>query len=116
MFLEMIVIPMIINSTNERKCILMYKTRTEQEWIYDYLKEKEKPLPVVLGTRGTWTGNKKQIIILVGFTLMDVLTLADIYDVAHHPVRIESYKDITYYAINIVNKKRVKEIIEEWRD
>jgi hypothetical protein len=90
------------------------KIRTEQEWIYDYVQNKKIPLPLVLGTKGTWTGNGKPMIILIAFTLIDVLALGDIYGVSHHPVRIMEYRELTYYAINIIEKKQVKEIIEEW--
>jgi hypothetical protein len=93
----------------------VYQTKTEPEWVYEYAKSKEKLLPVVMGTRGTWTGNGKPMIILVGFTYVDLLVLADIYGVSQHPIRKMEHKDVTYFAINIINKKRVKEIIEEWR-
>ncbi|HWO98536.1 MAG TPA: hypothetical protein VNM45_19850 [Bacillus sp. (in: firmicutes)] len=93
----------------------MIQTTTEPEWVYEYVRSKENPLPVVLGTRGTWSGNGKPMIILIGFTLVDVLELGDIYGAAHHPVREMKYQGITYYAINIIDKKRVKEIMEEWR-
>ncbi|WP_449540264.1 hypothetical protein [Ferdinandcohnia sp. Marseille-Q9671] len=94
----------------------MFKTITEQDWVYKYMNQKSKPLPVVLGTKGTWTGNKKPMIILIGFTVEDVLILGDLYGVSHHPVRKMQSKEITYYAINIIDKKKVKKIIEEWRE
>jgi CO dehydrogenase/acetyl-CoA synthase alpha subunit len=90
------------------------KNRTEQEWIYDYVQNKKDPLPLVLGTKGTWTGNGKPMIILIGFTLIDVLVMGDIYGVSHHPVRKMEYRGLTYYAINLIEKKQVKEIIKEW--
>lgn len=93
----------------------MLKTRTEQEWVTDYIKGKEHPLPVVLGTKGTWTGNGKPMIILIAFSHEDVLTMGEIYGVAHHPVRVMEEKSVTYYAINIINKKKVKAIIQEWQ-
>lgn len=92
----------------------MLKNRTEQEWVYDYIKSKKSPLPLVLGTKGTWTGNGKPMIILIGFTLTDVLVLADIYGVSDHPVRIMEHLGLTYYAINIIKKNQVKEIMKEW--
>jgi hypothetical protein len=92
----------------------MYKTLTEAEWVREYIKRKENPLPVVLGTKGTWSGNGKPMIILIAFTIVDVLALADIYSVSHHPVRTMKESDFTYYAINIIDKKIVKEIIKEW--
>ncbi|WP_077618025.1 hypothetical protein [Bacillus sinesaloumensis] len=92
----------------------MFKTVTEQDWVDEYIKSKKNPSPVVLGTRGTWTGNRKPMIIL-GFSMVDVLVLGDIYGVSHHPVRKMKSKNITYYAINIIEKKKVKEIIEEWK-
>lgn len=94
----------------------MLRTKTEQEWVADYVKRKKHPLPVVLGTKGTWTGNGKPMIILIGFTVEDVLVLGDLYGVSHHPVREMTEKNLTYYAINIVEKKKVKKIIEEWRE
>lgn len=93
----------------------MFKTVTEQDWVDEYIKSKKNPSPVVLGTRGTWTGNRKPMIILIGFSMVDVLVLGDIYGVSHHPVRKMKSKNITYYAINIIEKKKVKEIIEEWK-
>lgn len=92
----------------------MYKTLTEQEWVYEYVNKKEQLLPVVLGTKGTWSGNGKPMVFLIAFTIPDLLFLADIYHVAHHPVREMKVKHITYYAINITNKKQVKDIIKEW--
>ncbi|MEK5442874.1 hypothetical protein [Fredinandcohnia sp. FSL W7-1320] len=56
----------------------MFKTITEQDWVYEYISNRKKPLPVVLGTKGTWTGNRKPMIILIGFTMMDVLVLGDL--------------------------------------
>jgi hypothetical protein len=94
----------------------MYKTITEQEWVYEYWSKTVKPLPVVLGTRGTWTGNGKPMIILIGFTVVDLFVLGDLYGVSHHPVREVTFQGITYYAINIIDKKRVREIITEWRE
>lgn len=94
----------------------MIQTITEQEWIAEYVYRKKNPLPVVLGTRGTWTGNKKPMIILIGFTIVDVMVLGDIYGVSHHPVRKMKGSEVTYYAINIIDRKKVQQIIEEWRD
>ncbi|QOR68287.1 hypothetical protein IM538_09385 [Cytobacillus suaedae] len=92
----------------------MYKSQTEQEWVYEYVRTKEKPLPVVLGTRGTWSGNGKQMVFLIAFTVMDLFVLADIYHVGHHPIREMKVKDITYFAININNSRQVKDIIKDW--
>lgn len=88
---------------------------TEQQWVKEYVQKTKNPLPVVLGTKGTWTGNGKPMIILIGFTIIDVLTLGDIYGVAHHPVRVMNEGVLTYYAINIIDKKQVKEIVEDWK-
>jgi hypothetical protein len=30
------------------------KNLSEQEWVNNYLQNRDKPLPLVLGTRGTW--------------------------------------------------------------
>jgi len=93
----------------------MYKNLTEQEWVYEYLQNTKNPLPIVLGTKGTWSGNGKKMIFLIGFTLLDVLTLADLYQVSHHPVREMITKGYTYFAINITETKKVKSIINEWQ-
>lgn len=92
----------------------MIRTITEQDWVCEYVKNKEKPLPVVLGSKGTWSGNGKPMIILIGFSVVDVLALGDLYGVAQNPVREMKQQGITYYAINIVEKKKVKEIMKEW--
>lgn len=94
----------------------MVRTLTEQEWVYEYLRRTKKPIPIVLGSRGTWTGNGKPMIILIGFTLVDVLLLGDIYGAAHHPVRMMKHQDLTYYAINVIDKKQVKRIINDWKE
>jgi hypothetical protein len=94
----------------------MIQAMTEQQWIKEYVKKTKKPLPIVLGTRGTWTGNGKPMIILIGFTIVDVLTLGDIYGVAHHPVRAMNVEGLTYYAINIIDRKKVKDIVEKWKE
>lgn len=88
---------------------------TEQQWVKEYIAETETPLPIVLGTRGTWTGNGKPIVILIGFTMVDVLTLGDIYGVSHQAVRVMQADGFVYFAINIIDKKKVKDIIEEWK-
>jgi CO dehydrogenase/acetyl-CoA synthase alpha subunit len=93
----------------------MRRSMTEQQWVMKYVQKTSKPLPIVLGTSGAWTGNGKPLIILIGFTLIDVLTLGDIYDVAHHPVRKMEIEGLTYYAINIIDKKQVKKIVEDWK-
>ncbi|KKI90127.1 hypothetical protein WQ54_23795 [Bacillus sp. SA1-12] len=93
----------------------MLRTLTEQEWVAEYVKKKKNPLPVVLGTRGTWSSNRKPMIILIGFTIEDVMVLGDIYGVSHHPVREMKDQRVTYYAINVIDKKKVKKIIEEWK-
>ncbi|WP_102346369.1 hypothetical protein [Bacillus sp. Marseille-P3661] len=94
----------------------MIRSITEQEWVADYAKSKKNPLPVILGTRGTWTINNKPMIILIGFTKEDVLVLGDMYGASHHPVREMKEPTVTYYAINIIDKKKVTEIIENWKE
>ncbi|MEH7178143.1 hypothetical protein [Neobacillus vireti] len=89
--------------------------KTEQQWVKEYVQRTEKPLPLVLGTRGTWSANGKPMIILIGFTIVDVLLLGDLYGVANHPVRAMKLEELTYYAINIIDRKKIKEIIEEWK-
>ena len=31
------------------------KVLSEQEWVYNYLQSRKSPLPLVLGTKGTWS-------------------------------------------------------------
>lgn len=93
----------------------MFKGQTEQEWVFDYI-QNGKRLPVVLGTRGTWSFNGKKGIILVAFTFVDIEVMREIHKVMNNPIRRMKYNDIVYYAVNIVEKKKVKEIIEYWRE
>jgi hypothetical protein len=92
------------------------KTSSEQEWVFNYLQDREKPLPLVLGTRGTWGINGKKVIILVAFTLPDITVFREMHNVRNNPIRTMKYKDIVYYAVNIVDKKQVEYLIDFWQE
>jgi hypothetical protein len=92
------------------------KTLSEQEWVYNYLQDKEGPIPLVLGTKGTWGINGKGAIILVAFTIPDIMVLRDMHNVVKNPIRKVKYKDIVYFAVNIVDKKQVEYLIDYWNE
>jgi hypothetical protein len=92
------------------------KNLSEQEWVYNYLQTRDKPLPLVLGTRGTWGINGQKAIILVAFTLPDIAIIRDMHNVTKNPIREMKYKDIVYYAVNMVAKKQVEYVIDYWKD
>ncbi|WP_260621128.1 hypothetical protein [Priestia aryabhattai] len=77
---------------------------------------KKKTLPVVLGTRGTWGINGKKVIILVAFTIPDIMVFREMHNVEKNPIRKMKYKNIVYYAVNIVNKKQVEYLIDSWKE
>lgn len=88
----------------------------EQEWVYNYLKNKKSPVPLAIGTRGTWGINEKKAIILVAFTIPDIMVFREMHNVEKNPIRKVKYKDIIYFAVNIVDKKKVEYLIEYWKD
>jgi hypothetical protein len=92
------------------------KNLSEQEWISNHLQNRNNPLPLVLGTRGTWGINGKKAIILVAFTLPDITVFREMHNVTNHPIRTMKYKDIVYYAVNIVDKKQVEYLIDYWKE
>jgi hypothetical protein len=92
------------------------KHLSEQEWVFNYLQNRKKPLPLVLGTRGTWGINGKKVIILVAFTIPDITVFRKIHNVSKNPIRTMKYKNIVYYAVNIVDKKQVEYLIEYWKE
>ena len=92
------------------------KNLSEQEWVNNYLQNRDKPLPLVLGTRGTWGINGKKSIILVAFTLPDIAAIRDMHNVTKNPIREMKYKNIVYYAVNIVAKKQVEYVIDYWKE
>ncbi len=92
------------------------KPLTEQEWVYQYVKKRESPLPVVLGTRGTWTVQGQPVIILVAFTMVDIMAFRDMHGVPKHPIRTIKYKDMIYYAVNIIGTKSVESIMKFWEE
>jgi hypothetical protein len=95
---------------------MVNKNLSEQEWVYNYLKKRNKPLPLVLGSRGTWGINGNKAIILVAFTIPDIAVMRDLHNVSKNPIREMKYKDVVYYAVNIVAKKQVEYVIEYWKE
>jgi hypothetical protein len=95
---------------------MVNKNLSEQEWVYSYHKNSNKPLPLVLGSRGTWGINGDKAIILVAFTLPDIAVMRDLHNVSKNPIREMKYKDIVYYAVNIVAKKQVEYVIDYWKE
>ena len=88
---------------------------TEPEWVYKYVKSNNDPQPLVLGTRGDWgdtKGNRR--IILIAFFEVDVEALAQIHDIKNPKIRSVKYKGVQYYAIDIINQKKIKQIMNQW--
>lgn len=92
------------------------KIFSEQEWVYNYLQGKRKPLPLILGTRGTWAINGQRAIILIAFTIPDIMAFREMHNVGETPIRKIKYKGVVYFAVNIVDKKQVKYLIDYWKD
>ena len=88
---------------------------SEQEWVYNYLQSRKRPLPLVLGTRGTWGIEGEKAIILIAFTMPDITVFREMHNVAKNPIRKVKYKNIVYFAINIVDKKQVEYLIDYWK-
>ncbi|WHY02811.1 hypothetical protein [Neobacillus sp. DY30] len=95
---------------------MVNKNLSEQEWVYNYLQKCKKPIPLVLGSRGTWRINRNKAIILVAFTLPDIAVMRDLHNVRKNPIREMKYKDIVYYAVNMVDKKQVEYVIDYWKE
>jgi hypothetical protein len=95
---------------------MVNKNLSEQEWVYNYIKKGNNPLPLVLGSRGTWGINGNKAIILVAFTLPDIAVMRDLHNVSKNPIREMKFKDIVYYAVNVVDKKQVEYVIDYWKD
>ncbi|WP_088105540.1 hypothetical protein [Halalkalibacter urbisdiaboli] len=92
----------------------MSKGLTEQEWVYEYY-HSGKRKPVVLGSKGTWIIGGQKAIILVSFSIQDINVLKDIYQISSkHPVRTVTYKNLTYYAVNIIEEKAVIKIMKSF--
>ena len=70
----------------------------------------------MLGSRGTWGINGETAIILVAFTLPDITVFREIHNVSKNPIREMKYKDIVYFAVNIVDKKQVEYLIDYWKE
>jgi hypothetical protein len=92
------------------------KALSEQEWVYNYLQSRKNPVPLVLGSRGTWGINGETAIILVAFTIPDITIFREIHNVSKNPIREMKYKDIVYFAVNIVDKKQVEYLIDYWKE
>lgn len=92
------------------------KALSEQEWVYNYLQSRKEPLPLVIGTRGTWGINGKRAIILVAFTIPDIMVFREMHNVVNNPIRKMKYKGIFYFAVNIVDKKQVEYLIDYWKE
>jgi hypothetical protein len=91
------------------------KTLSEQEWVYNYLQSRKKPVPLVLGTRGTWGIDGDRAIILFAFTIPDIIVFREMHNVLKNPIRKMKYKNIVYFAVNIVDKKQVEYLIDYWK-
>ena len=91
------------------------KALSEKEWVYNYLQSRKRPLPLVLGTRGTWGINGEKAIILIAFSILDITVFREMHNVAKNPIRKVKYKNIIYFAVNIVDKKQVKYLIDYWK-
>ncbi|MCC3358212.1 hypothetical protein [Bacillus sp. REN16] len=94
---------------------MVEKGLSEQEWIHNYLQGRGNPLPLVLGTRGTWGINGETAIILVAFTMPDIEVLRDIHNATMNPIRKMKYRGVTYFAVNILDREQVINLIEEWK-
>ena len=92
------------------------KALSEQEWVYNYLQSRKNPLPLVLGTRGTWGINGEKAIILIAFTMPDITVFREMHNVVKNPIRTVKYKNIVYFAVNIVDKKQVEYLIDYWKE
>ena len=92
------------------------KNLSEQEWFYNYLQGKKSPLPLIIGTRGTWGINGKRAIILVAFTIPDIMVFRKMHNVVKNSIRKMKYKDIIYFDVNIVDEKQVEYLIDYWKD
>lgn len=91
------------------------KPLTEQEWVYHYVKSKDKPLPLVMGTKGTWGKNGEPWIILVAGSFNDIMVLCDLHQVPLFHIRKMKIHDLVYYAASITDRTRVKVIMELWQ-
>ena len=92
------------------------KNLSEQEWVYNYLQGKKYPLPLIIGTRGNWGINGRRAIILVAFTIPDIRAFREMHNVVKNPIRKMKYKDIVYFAVNIVDEKQVEYLIDYWKE
>ena len=92
------------------------KPLTEQEWVYRYLKDKDKPLPLIMGTRGTWGMDGIPWIILVAVSYGDIMVLCDLHQVPLSHIRKMKIHNLTYYAASITDPPKVKEVMETWNE
>jgi hypothetical protein len=91
------------------------KNVSEQDSVYNYLQDKKSPLPLIIGTRGTWGINGKRTIILVAFTVPDIMVLREMHNVVKNPIRKMKYSSIVYFAVNIIDEKQVDYLIDYWK-
>ncbi|MEW9668434.1 hypothetical protein [Ammoniphilus sp. 3BR4] len=90
------------------------KPLSEQEWVYQYVKNSQNPLPIVMGTKGTWGMNGKPWIILIAGTYGDAMVLCDIHNLPIFHIRKMKIHDLTYFAASITDPEKVKKIILSW--
>ncbi|WP_134703401.1 hypothetical protein [Ammoniphilus sp. YIM 78166] len=95
--------------------MMKQKPLTEQEWVYRYVKNKDKPLPLIMGTKGGWGMNGEPWIILVALSFNDIMVLCDLHHVPLFHIRKMKIHDLTYYAASITDRSRVTEIMESWQ-
>lgn len=90
------------------------KPLSEQEWVYEYVKQSDMPLPVVLGTKGTWGMNNQPWIVLIAGTYPDMMVMCDIHSLPIFHIRRMKIRDLIYYAASITDPEKVKRIIQSW--
>jgi hypothetical protein len=46
----------------------------------------------------------------------DITVFREMHNVAKNPIRKVKYKNIVYFAVNIVDKKQVEHLIDYWKE
>ncbi|RXT03820.1 hypothetical protein [Ammoniphilus sp. CFH 90114] len=92
------------------------KLLTEQEWVYQYVQNSNHPLPVVMGTKGTWGKDGNPWIILIAGSYEDLMVMCDIHETPHSHIRRMTIHDLVYYAASITDPATVKQIMHTWAD
>lgn len=90
------------------------KPLSEQEWVYQYVKNSDHPLPVVMGTKGTWGMNNRPWIVLIAGSYGDMMVMCDIHAVPIFHIRKMKIHDLIYYAASITDPQKVKAIMQSW--